>query len=127
MSSTNSTSRTKRRREHRRLKRNAMQSMMVLRGWVPVQLNAQFGIWHHDTNRLVLRKWYVPDQPPQPVPLPWPTSRLARAPLPPGQGAWRYQCISLSAPFNGKEIAWNDIRLRWVHALRNAAIQMGWM
>lgn len=113
--------RKNRRQAERRLKRNAMQSLMVLRGWVPVQLNAQYGIYHHGENRLVIRKWEVEkDDKPQGLNMGF----VRRALFP--KGRWTVQCIQLSAPFNGTECGWNEIQLRWVHALRSAAISRGW-
>lgn len=117
MSLTNVGSRKKRRQEGRRLKRNAMQSMMVLKGWVPVQINAQYGIYHAADNKLVLRRWYVGSI--------TGVSPAAPYPLPPGR--WVFQCIQLSSPFEGREVRWHDIQLRWVYAMRSAAIQMGWL
>lgn len=116
--------RGKRNRAARRLKRAVMQNHMVLRGWAPVQLNAQWGIYNHSDNRLVLRKWLVPDAA---AAKPSPMSQFFGLHRPPGGGRWSCECIQLTAPFNGSEVVWNDIQLRWVHELRSAALQRGWL
>lgn len=123
---THQKTRKKRRQAARRLKRNAMQNLLVLKGWVPVQLNAQYGIWHHDTNRIVMRKWEAEKlPPPSAFPYPMPHLHPTRYSMP--KGRWKFECIQLSTPFNGAQVDWNDIQLRWVHALRNAAIMTGWL
>jgi hypothetical protein len=119
--------RKKRRQALRRLKRAAMQNYMVLRGWVPVILNGQYGIYHDADKRLVLRKWQVPVTPQNAFPYPYPRPRLWSRPAPPSPGHWGCQTIELTAAFNGSECAWNDIQMRWVYDLRAAAIGKGWL
>lgn len=108
------TKRSKRRQQQRRLKRDVLQNTMLLRGWMPTVINAQYGIYNASAGRLVLRKW----------------GQTPTASDPLGQrgiAAWQYQCIESTLPFNGKEVPWNEIQLRWIFALRAAAIQKGWM
>jgi hypothetical protein len=117
--------RRKARQAQRRAKRDVMQNTMVLHGWVPVQLNTQYGIYNADSKRLVLRKWVTKAMSAFPYPA---HPRRYFAPKS-SAGTWVYECTTLWSvtPFNGTEVTWGALQAAWVRALRSRAMQEGWL
>lgn len=120
--------RRKRRQAQRRQKRTVLQNDLVLRGWVPVKYGSCFGIYSHQHNQLVLRRWYIGMTGMSPAPT---ATSITTSPVKtnPRGGAWRYQCsVPWPLPFEpDAEITWNELQSNWMYALRAAAIERGWL